>query len=70
MILSGYALGADTGYISSAGHTAGPDRLAGAIPKRGRGYLGQEILGSGFDFELHLHDQRAAATSAAKRPGC
>ncbi|WP_447980157.1 NADH-quinone oxidoreductase subunit NuoF [Candidatus Nitrospira bockiana] len=57
MIVAGYAIGADTGYIflRQEYHVAAR-RLARAIAEaREHGYLGRRILGSDFSFEVHLH---------------
>ncbi|HUB34609.1 MAG TPA: NADH-quinone oxidoreductase subunit NuoF [Bryobacteraceae bacterium] len=56
-ILAGYATSSDAGYVFVRGeyHVSG-DRLRRAIEEAYRaGYLGKNILGSGYSFELHLH---------------
>ena len=57
MIVTCYAIGAHTGYIFVRGEFANPHRiLDGAIfQARERGYLGTDVLGSGFDVDIHLH---------------
>ena len=57
MLLAGYATGSDAGYIFVRGeyHSSG-DRIQTAIAEAYQaGYLGKDILGTGFSFELHLH---------------
>jgi NADH-quinone oxidoreductase subunit F len=57
MLVAGYALGADVGYIflrHEYGLAAG--RLTRAIAEaRAEGFLGRNILRSGWSFDLHLH---------------
>lgn len=57
MILSAYALGAYRGYIFLRGeYVEAADRLRRAIKEAtAAGYLGHNILGSGFNFELFVH---------------
>lgn len=57
MILSAYAINADSGYIFLRyAYEEQFKNLQKAIASARRaGYLGKNILGSGFDFELHLH---------------
>ncbi|MEI6414515.1 MAG: NADH-quinone oxidoreductase subunit NuoF [Pseudomonadota bacterium] len=57
MILGGYAIGATVGYNYIRGEFWEPyERFENALQEaRAAGYLGQDILGSGFDFELHTH---------------
>lgn len=57
MILAGYANGASVGYAFVRGeYFLAHERLNKAIAEaRRRGYLGRNLLGSGFDFELILH---------------
>lgn len=57
MIIAGYTLGAQTGYNYIHGEIF---ELYEAFEKaleeaRAAGYLGRNILGSGFDFEIHAH---------------
>ncbi|MGL5371745.1 MAG: NADH-quinone oxidoreductase subunit F, partial [Plesiomonas shigelloides] len=57
MILSAYALGAYRGYIFLRGeYVEAAERLRRAIKEaKAAGYLGNNILGSGFNFELFVH---------------
>ena len=57
MILAGYATGADIGYVFLRGeYKLGAQRVARAIAEAYEaGYLGKDILHSGYCFELHLH---------------
>ncbi|MTI63101.1 NADH-quinone oxidoreductase subunit NuoF [Methylophaga sp.] len=57
MIISGYAIGAQTGYNYIRGEFYEPiERFEAALEEaREAGYLGRDILGSGFHFELHTH---------------
>ncbi|MDT8421462.1 MAG: NADH-quinone oxidoreductase subunit NuoF [Desulfuromonadales bacterium] len=57
MIISAYALQADTGYIFIRyAYREQFANLRRAIAEATEaGYLGQDILGSGFSFELHVH---------------
>jgi NADH-quinone oxidoreductase subunit F len=57
MIVAAYAIEADTGYIFLRWeYTLAATRLRRAIAEaRAHGYLGRNILGSGFSFEIHLH---------------
>ncbi|WP_020674914.1 NADH-quinone oxidoreductase subunit NuoF [Geopsychrobacter electrodiphilus] len=57
MILSAYALNADTGYIFIRyAYDQQLKNLQQAVAEAtAAGYLGKNICGSGFDFELHLH---------------
>ena len=56
MAIAGYAIGADQGYIYvRAEYPLAVERLQTAIDKAmDRGLLGKDILGSGFDFDLHI----------------
>ncbi len=56
MIICGYAIGADEGYIYvRAEYPLAISRLKIAIAQaEERGYLGDNILGSGFNFHLHI----------------
>lgn len=56
MTISGYAIGAERGYIYLRGEYPRAYRLlSNAIEKaRERGYLGTNILGTGWDFELEI----------------
>jgi NADH-quinone oxidoreductase subunit F len=57
MIIGGYAIGASVGYVFlRAEYVLAAERLRAAMAEcRARHLLGANILGSGFDFELHLH---------------
>ncbi|MCU7808908.1 MAG: NADH-quinone oxidoreductase subunit NuoF, partial [Candidatus Thiodiazotropha sp. (ex Semelilucina semeliformis)] len=57
MILAGYAIGATRGYNYIRGEFWEPyERFEHALEEaREAGYLGEDLLGSGFDFELHSH---------------
>jgi NADH:ubiquinone oxidoreductase subunit F (NADH-binding)/(2Fe-2S) ferredoxin len=56
MTIGGYAMGANTGYIYvRAEYPLAVKRLNIAIEQAyKKGYLGKNILGSGFDFEIHV----------------
>jgi len=57
MILAGYAIGATVGYIYVRGeYRRAADRLEAAIGEaRARGYLGKNLFGTGFSFDVHVH---------------
>lgn len=57
MVISAYAINADVGYIFIRyAYEEQFNNLKKAVASATRaGYLGKNILGSGFDFELHLH---------------
>ena len=57
MIIGAYAIGAAQGYVFLRGEYHEPYRqLQKAIDDaKAKGYLGQNILGSGFDFDLRIH---------------
>jgi NADH-quinone oxidoreductase subunit F len=57
LILAGYAIGADLGYVFIRGEYAlAIERVGRAIAEaREAGYLGKGILGSGWSFDLHVH---------------
>ncbi len=57
MAVSAYAIQADVGYIFLRGeYRCSAQRLAVALGEaRQRGYLGHNILGSSYSFDLHLH---------------
>ena len=57
MILAGYATGADVGYVFLRGeYKLGAQRVARAIAEAYEaGYLGKDILRSGYSLELYLH---------------
>lgn len=57
MVIAGYAIGATRGYNYIRGEFWEPyERFEQALEEaRKAGYLGKDLLGSGFDFELHTH---------------
>lgn len=57
MILSAYALQTDSGYIfiRYAYEKQAQNLRRAIVEARKAGYIGRNILGSGFDFELHVH---------------
>ncbi|MGC8877133.1 NADH-quinone oxidoreductase subunit NuoF [Thermus sp.] len=57
MILAGYAIRATVGYIYVRGeYRRAADRLEQAIKEaRARGYLGKNLFGTDFSFDLHVH---------------
>lgn len=57
MIIAGYAVGANEGYIYIRGeYDLAQERLAKAISQaRQMGFLGDSIFGSGFAFDIHIH---------------
>lgn len=57
MAVAAYAIQADVGYIFLRGeYRCSAQRLSVALAEaRERGYIGSNILGSGYNFELHLH---------------
>ncbi len=57
MILAGYAIRATKGYIYIRGeYKKAYDRLVAAIEEAyAKGYLGKNLFGSGFDFDLYVH---------------
>ena len=57
MIVSGYAIQATRGYIFLRGeYVVAAERLNKAVAEaKAAGYLGQNILGSGWNFELFVH---------------
>lgn len=57
MIISAYAIQASTGYIFIRGeYTEAAEILRKALSEAyNSGYLGKNILGSGFGFDLHIH---------------
>jgi NADH-quinone oxidoreductase subunit F len=57
MAVSAFAIGASKGFIFLRGeYILAAERLNAAIEQaKAAGYLGQNILGSGFDFELFVH---------------
>ena len=57
MVLSAYAIGATKGYIFLRGeYILAGERLNAAIEQaKAAGYIGDNLLGTGFNFELHVH---------------
>jgi NADH-quinone oxidoreductase subunit F len=57
MAVAAYAIQADTGYIFLRGeYRKSAERLTFALKEaRANSYVGQNVLGSGYNFELHLH---------------
>ena len=57
MIICGYAIGSETGYNYIRGEFCEPyERFEAALAEaREAGLLGENILGSGFSFDLHTH---------------
>jgi NADH-quinone oxidoreductase subunit F len=57
MIIAGYTIGAQTGYNYIRGEFYEPiERFEAALEEaREAGYLGKDILHSGFNFQLHTH---------------
>lgn len=62
MIICGYAIGSSEGYIYvRAEYPLAVKRLRNAIQQaEERGFLGKNILGSGFDFTLHIREGAGA----------
>jgi NADP-reducing hydrogenase subunit HndC len=57
MIIAGYAVGADEGYVYVRGeYILAQTRLLKAIEQaKEMGFLGKNIFNTGFNFELHIH---------------
>ena len=57
MAIAGYAVGANAGYIYIRGeYELAQQRLHKAIGQaRQLGFLGENLFGSGFDFDIHIH---------------
>lgn len=57
MVISGYAVGAKVGYIYIRGEYTREAKLLDAAINEAydKGFLGKNILGSGFDFDLTVH---------------
>ncbi|HEY3699016.1 MAG TPA: NADH-quinone oxidoreductase subunit NuoF [Spongiibacteraceae bacterium] len=57
MIIAGYAIQANHGYIFLRGeYVVAAERLNNALAQaRAAGYLGKNILGSGWDYDVHVH---------------
>ena len=70
MAIAGYAIGANQGYIYvRAEYPIAVKRLEIAIEQaREYGLLGENILGTGFDFDIWTSVWAPAPSSAARRP--
>jgi NADP-reducing hydrogenase subunit HndC len=57
MIIAGYVIQADEGYVYIRGeYKLAQERLAAAIKQAHEmGFLGKDIFGTGFNFEIHVH---------------
>lgn len=57
MLVAGYAIQAVTGYIFLRGeYVTAAERLNKALAEaRAKGYLGQNILGTGWNYDVHVH---------------
>lgn len=62
MAVTGYAIGATVGYIYIRGeYVLAQERVKAAIAQAEEmGFLGKNIFGSGFDFEIHVHSGAGA----------
>jgi NADP-reducing hydrogenase subunit HndC len=62
MTIAGYAVGADEGYVYVRGeYGLSQKRLQKAIEQsRKKGFLGQKILGTNFNFDIHVHSGAGA----------
>jgi NADH-quinone oxidoreductase subunit F len=62
MIIAGYAIGADQGYVyMRAEYPLAVHRMQKALDDaRGQGLLGEDILGSGFDFDITIMEGAGA----------
>jgi NADP-reducing hydrogenase subunit HndC len=62
LAIAGYAVGANEGYIYIRGeYGLARERLAKAIGQARRmGFLGENIFGSGFHFDIHIHSGAGA----------
>lgn len=62
MIIAGYAVGADEGYLYIRGEYAlAQERMRKAIAQAEEyGFLGENIFGSNFSFKLHIHSGAGA----------
>jgi NADP-reducing hydrogenase subunit HndC len=62
MTLAGYAVGAREGYVYVRGeYGLAQERLKKAIQQaRQMGFLGEDIFGSGFGFDIHIHSGAGA----------
>ncbi|MFI5371101.1 MAG: NADH-quinone oxidoreductase subunit NuoF [Candidatus Eisenbacteria bacterium] len=57
MVLSGYAIGAHTGYIYLRGEFEYVQRIveAALVEARAAGFVGRDVAGSGYEFQLWTH---------------
>ncbi len=62
MIIAGYAVGADEGYLYVRGeYVLAQDRLKNAIEQaKAMGFLGKNIFGKNFNFDIHIHSGAGA----------
>ena len=62
LLIGGYAIGAAQGFIYMRGEYARAQKIFGAAiaAARARGYLGENILGSGFSFDIELRSGAGA----------
>ena len=62
LLLGGYAIGASQGFIYIRGEYAKAQKVVGAAIEAARaaGYLGKDIQGSGFDFDIELRSGAGA----------
>ncbi len=62
MVIAGYAIGANEGYIYiRAEYPLAVERLEVAIEQaKEQGYLGENILGTGFDFDIYIREGAGA----------
>ncbi|HEY64210.1 MAG TPA: NADH-quinone oxidoreductase subunit NuoF [Caldilineae bacterium] len=62
MVITGYAVGANKGYIYVRGEYKRVQALLRKAIEQARekGFLGQDILGSGFDFDISIHSGAGA----------
>jgi NADH-quinone oxidoreductase subunit F len=62
LTIAGYAMGADEGYIYvRAEYPLAVKRVHAALEQaQGKGFLGEDILGSGFDFVVHIMEGAGA----------
>ena len=69
MIISSYALGANTSYIYIRGEYSWiPDILEEAIAEAKKaGFLGKNILGTGYDLEIYVHRGAGAGADRGER---
>ena len=70
MMIGAYAMGADEGYIyCRAEYPLAIARLKNAISQaEAYGLIGENIMGSGFSFNLHIKEGAGALPAARRRP--